>query len=182
MTTSLPARTGSLLLLAGALAALISFEVGFAVRPPARLDPTLAANVVVVDLTLGGAFLVWFLGVRRGILPRLALPLGLLAALGLSRLLVGEHDPVALRVVEAVAIVAELALFVAGFRAIARGMRGVGREGDDPLTAVRRRVGPALGNGVAADLVASELTAVWCATAGWFATPPVGGTDGGTFT
>lgn len=48
----------------------------------------------------------------------------------------------------------------------------VGTAGDDPLVAVRRRVGRVAGDGLAVRLLSSPLTATWFATVGWLRTVP----------
>lgn len=176
-----PAPSRPTLLLLGALAALVTFEARFALRPPPALSPELMANAVVLDLTVAGSLLVWWFGVRPGRLPRILLPLTFLGALGLSRLLVGEHDPLSLRLLGAVAIAAEVGLFVLALRAVTLAAREVGREGGDPLRAIRARVSAVLGTGLGARLVASELAALWCATAGWFHAPRSYAEAGRTF-
>lgn len=171
MTAAPLALSRRTLLLLGALAALVAFETGFALWPPPELSPELMANVVVLDLTVAGSFLVWWFGVRPGALPRILVPLTFLGALGLSRLLVGEHDPVSLRVLGVVALVAEAGLVGGVLYAVGRAARQVGRTEGDPLAVIRERTSSALGAGLGARLVGSELAAVWFATAGWFHTP-----------
>ena len=165
-------RSYWILLLLLALTALAAFEATLALRPPTALSPELLGNAVAIDLTVGGTLVVWWLGVRRGGLPWVVLLPTFLSGLGLSHLLVGEHEPLALTGLEVVAVAAELTLLVVVFRGVSRAAREIGRDAGDPLVAVADRVRSTLGHGLAGRLAGAELGALWFATAGWLRPVP----------
>ena len=166
-TLRLPTGRPARLLAFGVLGAIVAAEVAVVAFAGRAVATAALANAIVIDLTLGALLVVWLLGVRRGGLPRTVLLPTFLAGLGGAHLLVGSHEPVALDLLGAGAVAAELAIVVLVIRGVSRGARALGREGDDALVAVRQLVERGLGTGAPARLLASEIAALWFATGAW---------------
>jgi hypothetical protein len=143
---------------------------GFVLRAPAALG---AASTV--DLTITAAVMTWWLGSRRGALPRRApwvvLALGLVAA----RLLLPAEARGSLSVLRGAWALVELATLVAivaQVGAIRRRARALRASGAASVDALEGALASAVG-ALPARLVATELDVMGWAIGGWWRATPV---------
>lgn len=167
LALTLPTGRPARLLAVALLGLIVAVELAVSTLAGTAASTAAMANAIALDLTLGGTLVVWYFGVRRGGLPWVVLPPTFLAGLGLSHVMVGAQEPLALDLMEGGAVVAEITVVALLIRGVARGTRALGREAGDPLVAIRDAVQARLGTGVVSRLAASEIGAVWFATAAW---------------
>lgn len=176
LALTLPTGRPARLLAVALLGLIVAVELAVSTLTGAAASTASMANAIVLDLTVGGTLVVWYFGVRRGGLPWVVLLPTFLAGLGLSHVMVGAQEPLALDLLEGGAVVAEITGVSLLVRGVARGTRALGREAGDPLVAIRGPVQARLGTGVVGRLAASEVGAVWFATAAWrYPVPGYGG-------
>jgi hypothetical protein len=137
--------------------------------------PDVLALAVTTDLTLTATLVVWWFGVRRGLLPRGALAattvLGLCAAMLMLPQVRGASPRALVYAWAALEIVALGALLVRA-RAVAREVRRACRAGVSFPQALEGGIAGALGRHPAvARLLANELAVVCYASCGWLRRP-----------
>jgi hypothetical protein len=170
------ARPGSSSLRLGgffiALAAVYGAALYLAVLLPTFESPDLIAAALSIDLTLSITALCWWLLVRPGLWP----PLSLAAVFALAHLAAGFVLPAqhhaALNAIAWLAVPAELALVtvaVRRVRSMLRELRGSteGQGDRDMLALLHAALERALGRGIVARLLASELAALYYALGTW---------------
>ncbi len=168
-------RRTAYLALGGGLAALYCLVFWMVANGLVARAPGPMGAAATVDLTVTAALATWWLGVRRGALPRRApfvvLALGFLAA----RLILpadAREGLVVLRVAWGVAELGVLLVVVAQVGRIRRRARALRSAGTPSIDALEQALAPAVGS-LPARLLATELSVLGFALAGWRRpTPP----------
>jgi hypothetical protein len=152
----------------GSLVAVLAaiYATLFAIAGSALITHTPVAVGVLADLTLTAPFAVWWLGVRRGLLPRWTIVVTATLGLAIARSAIGGRSVAVVIAAIDVALTVWLAIRVRRIYRVARAHDGPALESlEAGLAAARipKRV---------ASMMATELVVFWLAATGWFKRPP----------
>lgn len=173
MTAASRSRQWSLC--AGALVLVYAACVAIARSAAFAHAPAALSTGISLDLTGTAALLIYWLGVRPGALPKLALVPVLAGGLALAHWLVPPDHRAALRLLGYGWAVVELgltAIVIAKLRSIVRDTRAARAAGSPLPRALDTSLARALGLPWAASAIAQEVCALWYGLTGWFRRAP----------
>lgn len=167
-------RRASLLAIAAALAVVYTALYAIVGSAMFARAPSQLAIAVTFDLTVTATLIVWWLGVRRGVLPRLAAMLTFALGAFIARRWVPEAPLTALLVVGGAVEMFAAGWLLVRIRHVVRGARAVRRDrpDDGPISALEAGLTAARFPAWFVAIASNELAVVWLAVTGWFRRAP----------